>query len=149
MIELLVCLAFPLAQIALLGVQGGPQDEKGLRQMKLRAKFKNEIERFERCCDGAAPTLTGLHQFHAHESKGTKPQEPDPYYQRLLNGKRWWEWTVNEYASLYESWEWWGWAMLEQDFKNDPAGLKQIRDRIGLWLGHVSEPVTRRSASAH
>jgi hypothetical protein len=89
-----------------------------------------EVERFERCCRvQARRNPIGLEQFHNYESRGLVPEQPDPYFARLLDGKKWWEWSLNEYAKLYESNEWPGWLQLEQDFAGDEAGLNQVRKR--------------------
>ncbi len=105
---------------------------------KFKESFLREVARFETCQDGAAPTEIGLEQFFNKESNGAEPAIPDPYFVRLLNGKRWWEWTVNYYAEMYDKFEWPGWLQLEEDFKKDPSGLQQIRQRVGLRVGDVA-----------
>lgn len=89
-----------------------------------------EVARFERCCPGPDRNASGLAQFHAYESRGVRPADPDPYFRRLLDGKKWWEWTVNAIAETYLTDDWWGWAQFEQDYAGDEAGLKQIRRRV-------------------
>lgn len=106
-----------------------------------------EILRFERCCDGYPRTKIGLAQFRVYESTGQGPgerdalgnwgSEADPYFVRLWNGKRWWEWTVNEYASAYGTRDWPGWTVLQRDFADDPDGLEQIARRIKTRKGHL------------
>jgi len=96
-----------------------------------------EVLRFERCQHGFPRTKRGLQQFQEYESKGVYPEYPDPYFIRLLNGKKWWEWTVNEYAARYGTAEWPGWVQLEQDFASDPAGLEAIARRVGTRTGHL------------
>ena len=108
--------------------------------MNVSRSFMVEVVRFERCgmCSGPPRSGVGLAQFHARESRGHVPAQPDPYYQRLTNGKRWWEWTLNEYGKLYGTREWWGWATIEADFARDPAGLRQVRARVrGMARGFV------------
>jgi hypothetical protein len=97
-----------------------------------RESWSNEVCRYERCCDGVDRDPLGLHQFFEFESCGVRHENPSPYMVRLLNGKRWWEWTVNSIAQTYGTDEWQGWAVLEQDFKNDAAGLAQIKNRCGV-----------------
>src|SRR5271165_603172 len=95
----------------------------------MNKKFLTEVDRFARCMDGAKETQIGLKQFHEYESKGIYPDIPDPYFTRLLNGKKWWEWTLNFMAETYCTWEWYGWYGYAKDFINDPAGFKQLRQR--------------------
>jgi hypothetical protein len=102
--------------------------------MRFRGRFMREVSRFERCCGGADCTQAGLAQFHDYESRGIRPATPDPYFARLLDGKRWWEWQVNEIARMYGTDEWWGWHQLAEDFANDKPALKQIADRIGVAI---------------
>ena len=100
---------------------------------KYRKSFLHEVARFDRCnrqTGSPFPNDIGLRQFYDYESRGIRPDAPDPYYVHLLNGKKWWEWTVNEYAGLFTTNDWPGWCILEQDFADDPAGLEQIRQRI-------------------
>lgn len=95
-------------------------------------RFLHEAARFERCQPGgAARTDLGLSQFHRHESLGVWPVDADPYFDRLWNGKRWWEWTLNQYRDLHFSQDWWGWCQIEKDFADDPAGLRQVKRRCG------------------
>jgi len=101
--------------------------------MKISRKFAIEIERFERFSTVQPFTRTeeGLRQFFFKESRGIIPENPDPYYEILLDGKRWWEWTLNYIAEQYTSKDmWFGWAILKEDYKNDPNGYKQIRQRV-------------------
>ena len=91
-----------------------------------------EIERFERCSTATVPPRTdvGLQQFVAIESKGERPESVEPYCQSLIDGKRWWEWTVNEHAARYMTDEWYGWPTLINDFSGDESGFRQIVQRI-------------------
>lgn len=100
---------------------------------KYKQSFLRECQRFAECQSNssAVPSDVGLHQFFEYESYGKKPEQPDPYFLRLLNGKAWWEWTVNYIADSYLGERWHGWAMLWHDYRDDPAGFNQIRARIG------------------
>lgn len=100
----------------------------------MRERFLREARRFDainRQQGSPAPTDIGLRQFHRFESLGETPEHPDPYFTHLVNGKRWWEWTLNSYAELYLTDDWPGWAQLEVDFADDPRGFKQLESRIG------------------
>jgi len=90
---------------------------------------KRWVSRLEAFCHGPEFSCEGLDEFVAYESGGPKPTTP--YGQRLLDAKRWMEWTINEYAALYGTWEWPGWSQLEQDFADDPKLLRMLRQRIG------------------
>jgi hypothetical protein len=72
----------------------------------------------------------GLREFIEFENGGADPVAP--YGKFLLDGKRWLEWTINEYAALYGTFEWPGWGQLEIDFAEDPKMLRMIRQRIGV-----------------
>lgn len=87
------------------------------------------LDRIHRDSTTPSPTDIGLRQFFDFESRGIQPERPDPYFTHLLNGKRWWEWTINEYAVIYLTEEWPGWAAIEEDFADDPRGLRQIEAR--------------------
>jgi len=103
--------------------------------MGYRQRFLTEVKRFEECNTAQAllnPTEEGLRQFFDYESKGKWPSRPDPYFTFLLDGKRWWEWTLNFYAAQYGTADWPGWYCLALDFKDDPAGFRQLRRRCGF-----------------
>lgn len=104
------------------------------KKKPVRERFRREARRFDainRQAGSPPPTERGLRQFHRFESLGETPAQPDPYYEHLVDGKRWWEWTLNSYAELYLTDDWPGWAQLEEDFADDPAGFKQLERRIG------------------
>lgn len=108
----------------------------------MKPKFLKECDRFESACDypGFRPTRTelGLRQFYEKESNGIDPDKPDPYYVRLVEGKKWWEWTVNFIAESWGTMHWDGWVKLAEDFKDDESGFRQIADRVGM-RGHAME----------
>ena len=97
--------------------------------MKYRDRFLHEVARFERCQPGVSRTDLGLAQFYRYESTGARPADADPYFSRLRDGKRWWEWTLNQCRDLYFTRDWWGWAQIEEDFADDLAGLRQVEAR--------------------
>lgn len=99
--------------------------------MKYKPKFLKEVERFDELANHRTPpTDAGLKQFFEYESYGKMPDDPDPYFMALLNGKKWWEWTLNFYAERFHCGDWPGWYILAFDFKDDPAGFKQLRQRL-------------------
>lgn len=100
--------------------------------MKISKKFKREIERFEiSCgCKKIKRTDLGLKQFFDKESKGIIPDDPDEYYLLLLNGKKWWEWTLEFIKDRYKKGEWFGFLITFLDFQNDKSGYEQIRSRL-------------------
>jgi len=102
----------------------------------MKAKTKYEYMRYARIGGSKNKTKIGERQFIEYESTGKFPEQPDSYFNCLLDGKKWWEWTLNEFASLYGKWEWPGWLQLEQDFDDDLPGLKQVVQRIKQrWRG--------------
>ena len=102
-------------------------------KIKYRKSFLIEVERFDRCnrmAGSPAANDIGLHQFFEFESFGKRPDIPDPYFTHLCDGKAWWEWTLNEYANTYLTWDWPGWYMLAIDFLSDKEGFRQLRQRL-------------------
>lgn len=87
-------------------------------------------------------TDLGMEQFHAYESRGITPEKPDPFFTHLLDGKKWWEWTVNDYADKYLTDQWYGWYLLALDFKDDQVGFKCIRQRIAQKWRSVDVDIT-------
>jgi hypothetical protein len=103
--------------------------------MRIRPSFMREIERFDRVNrQPGSPEKSdaGIRQFFELESRGIRPESPDPYFTHLCNGKAWWEWSVNQYAELYLTDDWPGWSQVEADFAGDERGLKQVRRRCGV-----------------
>ena len=103
---------------------------------KYSSSFLAEVERFDRCnrqVGSPERTDLGLEQFFEYESRGVKPLLPDRYFTHLLDGKKWWEWTLNEYAKSYATGtDWFGWVTYANDFLSDPAGFRQLRQRCDL-----------------
>lgn len=89
----------------------------------------------KRCCPCQLPESSdeGLSQFRAYESRGgLKPTQP--YGVALLEGKRWLEWTVNEYAARYGTSEWPGWDALQHDMAESPLLLRMICQRLRVEM---------------
>lgn len=84
-------------------------------------KNKNEriFKKFSQINVNVEPTEIGREQFFNQQSFGIHPKDPDPYFIRLLNGKKWFDWQIQEYMSLYLSNEWWGWYTIFKDYKNE------------------------------
>jgi len=100
--------------------------------MKIRKSFLKEVERFDSCNrNPSSPQRTelGIEQFYEWESHGKMPEKPDPYFTHLLDGKAWWEWTLNEIAKTYLTENWFGWYQYAKDFIDDPKGFHQLRQR--------------------
>lgn len=99
---------------------------------KYSGNFLGEVARFERWSTSQRRSDRGLRQFYEHESRGIKPIDPDPYFVDLLNGKKWWEWHLNQVADTYlKPYDWHGWVSIRLDYFDDNSGFRQIRDRIG------------------
>ena len=73
----------------------------------------------------------GLQQFFDLESSGIRPADPDPYFDLLVDGKREWGIRSKTILDLRYTREWPGWFCLEQDFAEDPEGLRQIELSLG------------------
>lgn len=105
----------------------------------MKQSFLKECERFDACVrqpGSAAFSQIGLVQFFEYESRGIRPDDPDPYFVLLLDGKKWWEWTLNNIADQFFGDNWPGWYCLAIDWLADPIGFKQLRQRLGF------EPLT-------
>lgn len=100
--------------------------------MRYKKTWMKEVDRFERIDNrcSAKRNDVGLRQFYEYESRGVEPDCPDPYFSRLLNGKKWWEWTLNEYADRWGTDDWPGWLCLAYDFLDDYPGYRQVLSRI-------------------
>ena len=100
--------------------------------MRYKQSFLTEVARFEGCNTATAllcRSNIGLRQFFDYESRGIVPTEPDQYFAFLLNGKKWWEWTLNFMADSYLTFHWDGWLLKAFDFLGDPSGFRQLRAR--------------------
>lgn len=84
-------------------------------------KIKNEeiFFKFSQNFKTAQPNNIGKEQFFNKQSYGVTPNKPDSYYLRLIDGKKWFDWQIQEYIELYLSEEWWGWEQIINDYKND------------------------------
>lgn len=66
------------------------------------------------------PTELGQIQFFEHQSTGKAPQNPDPYYLALTQGKWWFDFQTRELEQLYlREDEWWGFYQLWTDWKGN------------------------------
>jgi len=120
--------------------------------MNISERFRRTVRRLEECQEGPSETEDGLEQFYQFESSGEWPEHPDPYFFRLWNGKRWWEWTVNSIALRYGTKDWCGWDRLKDDFRDDVDGFKQIVDRVAQkWnidkTGIMGLPISSNSVN--
>ena len=72
------------------------------------------------------PSITGREQFYYWESEGTIPNSPNPFFLRLQDGKKWFNWQINEYRSLYLTDDWFGWEQLKEDWKGNESILRLL-----------------------
>lgn len=79
-------------------------------------KIKNEKLFLKFSQVNAEVSEKGRKQFFEHQSYGEKPKDPDPYYLRLSNGKKWFDFQIQEYLTLYDTQEWWGWYSIVNDY---------------------------------
>jgi hypothetical protein len=65
------------------------------------------------------PSETGRQQFFELETSGGSPVDPDPYFLRLCDGKKWFDWLNTEMRESYLTEYWWGWYQLYEDWKDE------------------------------
>ena len=90
------------------------------------------------------PTDIGRQQFFDFESRGIVPENPDPYYLRLSDGRKWLDWQRNDMKEQYFRYlngisdcGWYGWHQLREDFKDDLEVLKLLMNwhpNIPKWV---------------
>jgi hypothetical protein len=76
--------------------------------------------------DTTEPTETGRQQFLENESYGTIPENPDPFYERLQQGKKWFSVSQEMIRKQYLTWEWWGFYCYWKDWKGERWVLKYL-----------------------
>lgn len=100
--------------------------------------MKNE-RLFQHFSEGAEPTEEGRMQFVEHQSRGIKPDNPDPYFTRLSQGKKAFDLLSNEYRDLYFGDSWWGFVQLWRDWEGNrwvlPHLFKWYPRPLPAWLG--------------
>lgn len=86
------------------------------------------------------PNDLGRQQFFDYQTKGIKPENPDKYYEKLKDGKKWFDWQVSEYHQSYVKGTdgWFGLIQLWVDWKGEryllPHLLKWRKDIVGEEL---------------
>lgn len=92
-------------------------------------KIKNEHLFMRFCPYDCAPSDAGRMQFFMHQSKGIKPELPDPYYTALDDGKCSFD---NQCRSMQQSWlngdgiHWHGLLQTNLDWKKERWVLKYL-----------------------
>lgn len=66
-----------------------------------------------------APSDIGREQFYAEQSRGIRPEVPDPYYTALVSGKKAFDFLTSEYRTMYLMGEWWGFLLLWKDWEGE------------------------------
>jgi len=72
------------------------------------------------------PTEEGRQQFYDYESYGKYPENPDPFFLRLQQGKKWFSVTQEMIREKYLTWEWWGFYCYWKDWKGERWVLKHL-----------------------
>jgi hypothetical protein len=72
------------------------------------------------------PTQRGRDQFHDWESCGIEPDEPDPYFLSLKQGKKWFNVLQADIMHTYLTWEWWGFYQYWIDWKGQRWVLRHL-----------------------
>jgi hypothetical protein len=120
-------------------------------------KVKNEklfVRFYEPGCmtDGPEewePSDKGRQQFIDHQSLGNEPEDPDPYYKVLRDGKKSFDFLCSEYKKMYtenNGTGWWGLYTLWLDWEGErwllPHLLKWWKKETGRdlphWIGQES-----------
>jgi hypothetical protein len=85
----------------------------------MNRKIKNEqiFNEFSQIFKDIEASDKGRTQFFNQQSYGIFPENPDDYYLKLLDGKKWFDWQIQEYISLYLSDDWWGWYQIVEDYR--------------------------------
>ena len=65
------------------------------------------------------PTELGRQQFYEFQSLGKRPEQPDLYFKKLVEGKEKFDYIVSEYHKMYRKGEWWGLYQLWMDWKEE------------------------------
>lgn len=81
------------------------------------------------------PTELGRKQFYDHETHGRKPENPDPFYERLQDGKGWFNVQQSEIRGKYLTDDWWGWYTYWIDWK----GKRWVLKHLFSWCQNVPD----------
>jgi hypothetical protein len=81
----------------------------------------------------------GRNQFFEYESYGKYPENPDPYFLHLQQGKKWFSVQQESIRDNYSTWEWDGFYSYWKDFKGERWVLKYLfrwcpKNNIPDWL---------------
>lgn len=87
--------------------------------MSKKIKIKNEKLFLHFTRFPAEQTEEGRKQFFDNQSHGITPDEPDPYYLCLTDGKFRFDIQCSEYHHMYNNGEWWGWYTLWADWEGE------------------------------
>lgn len=104
----------------------------------MKKKLEHLYRHFSKLSGNA--TSLGVQQFEDWDSRGNFPDNPDPYFLVLQNGKKWFDWQQSELKKMYNSQWWWGWEALRNDYSpTDYWILKELcrwynRDKLPEWL---------------
>jgi hypothetical protein len=89
------------------------------------------------------PTELGRKQFYDFETYGRKPSDPDPFYDCLMQGKKWFSVDQESIRKSYLTWEWYGWYQYWSDWKGERWVLKYLfswHPHPPQWLFKDEEP---------
>jgi hypothetical protein len=131
-------------------------------------KRKHEVLYVEWSKLSCPPTDIGREQFKQWESNGTIPEEPDEFFLVLQNGKKWFDWQLNDckkqwddhvqYQIDYVEWLrsdrskpfdkidfWWGWESWRRDWEGEFWKMKELfrwmdEDLMPDWLRDAKPP---------
>jgi hypothetical protein len=115
---------------------------------KIRIKYEDIYLKFSKRENEPTPNELGRRQFYEFESWGKVPENPDPYYLRLCDGRKWMDWQRNELKySIHKffgleikeqcSIEFHGWYLLREDWLGELHILKMLMnwcDFVPSWV---------------
>jgi hypothetical protein len=91
------------------------------------------------------PTERGRQQFFEWQSYGAYPDNPDPYFLSLDEGRKWFHVQQTTIKDSYLTWEWWGWYCYWVDWKGERWVLRHLmawHPEPPSWLFKEDEELT-------
>lgn len=90
-------------------------------------------------------------QFYEMESFGKQPKNPELYYLKLCDGKKWFSVQQADIKKTFGTWEWCGWYCYWKDFEGKRWILRHLmawHPDPPEWLFNDEEPPWPTSSSS-
>jgi hypothetical protein len=111
-----------------------------IKNEKIFVRFADKDDRMGGSFRDVQPSEIGRMQFFDLQSKGIKPSDPDPYFNKLMVGKTGFDFICSEYRKMYLSGEWWGFDLLWEDWE----GERWVLPRLCSWYeGLTGRPLPK------